>query len=62
VAIDTVTSASAVADLKTVLSNWLTESNNMNNTEFVACLLSVSLNDAPGNVQMEVTDLQCISG
>jgi hypothetical protein len=37
-------------------------SNKVKNTEVFVCPFSVSISDVRGNVQMEVTDLQCNSG
>jgi hypothetical protein len=61
-AIDTVKYVSAVADLRTNFSNRFTDlKSNEKLMNFFSTPFSVTI-DVPGNMQMEIIDLQCNSG
>jgi 17beta-estradiol 17-dehydrogenase/3beta-hydroxysteroid 3-dehydrogenase/mitotic-spindle organizing protein 1 len=55
--------ASAVADLRTELSNSFTDfKSNKKSMHFFSTPFSVPTNDVPGNMQMEIIEPQCNSG
>jgi hypothetical protein len=59
----TVKYASAVADLRTEFSNRLTYfKSNEKSMNLFSAPFSVPVDDVPGNMQMEISDLQCNSG
>ena len=60
VATDTVKQASAVADLRTELRNRFTDFKS--NENLFPTIFIVLIDDVPGNMEMEIIDLQCSGG
>lgn len=63
VATDTVKSASSVADLRTELRNrFIDIKSNEKSVNLFSTIFPVLIDDVPGNMEMEIVDLQCCNG
>jgi len=63
VATDNVKQASAIADLRTELRNRFTDfKSNEKSMNLFSTTFTVLIDDVPGNMEMEIIDLQCSGG